>query len=92
MSAVRAAVRVTGRVQGVWFRQSTKLTADKFGVVGWVRNNPDRSVEAVFEGGRSAVQSVLDWCQHGPELAVVELLEIDWQHATGEFDQFQVLR
>lgn len=92
MTAVRAAVRVTGRVQGVWFRQSTKQAADKFGVVGWVRNNPDRSVEAVFEGDRAAVQSVIDWCQHGPELAVVDHLEVDWQHATGEFDRFRVVR
>lgn len=92
MSDVRAAVRVTGRVQGVWFRQSTKQTADKYRVVGWVRNNPDRSVEAVFEGSRAAVQAVIDWCQYGPELAVVDQLEVDWQHATGEFNQFQVVR
>lgn len=92
MATVRAAVRVTGRVQGVWFRQSTKQMADKFGVVGWVRNNPDRSVEAVFEGSRAAVESVLDWCQHGPELAVVDQLEVDWQQASDEFDQFRVLR
>ncbi len=90
MSEVRATIRVSGRVQGVWFRQSTKDTADKYGVTGWVRNNPDRSVEAIFEGQRNAVQSVIDWCQYGPELAQVEDLQVDWSHATGEFNDFKV--
>lgn len=90
MSEVRAAVRVSGRVQGVWFRQSTKQTAEKFGVTGWVRNNPDHSVEAIFEGKREAVQAVIDWCQYGPELAQVDDLQIDWQPTTGEFDSFRV--
>lgn len=92
MPEVRAVVLITGRVQGVWFRQSTKQTADKFGVTGWVRNNPDRSVEAIFEGSRNAVQAVLDWCNHGPEMALVNHVEIDWQPATGEFEQFRVIR
>ncbi len=90
MPEARAAVRIIGRVQGVWFRQSTKQTAKNFGVTGWVRNNPDRSVEAVFEGERNDVQSVIDWCKHGPEMARVDDLQIDWQHATGEFCDFQV--
>jgi len=92
MTEVRARVRITGRVQGVWFRQSTKQTADKFGVCGWIRNNPDRSVEAVLEGPRPAIQAVIDWCQHGPDLAIVEHVDVDWQHATGEFHNFAVIR
>lgn len=88
MAKVRAAVRINGRVQGVWFRQSTKHTAEKFGVTGWVRNNPDSSVEAVFEGERDAVQAVIDWCQHGPDKARVDDLQIDWQNTTGEFSDF----
>ena len=85
----RAAVRITGRVQGVWFRQSTKQTADRFGVTGWVRNNPDRSVEAVFEGSKEAVQAVIDWCNEGPEMARVDDLEVNWLPATGEFPDFR---
>ena len=90
MTLCRAVVRVTGRVQGVWFRQSTKQTAEKFGVTGWVRNNPDQSVEAVFEGSKEAVQAVIDWCRYGPELARVDNLSSEWQTATSEFDTFKV--
>lgn len=90
MTKVRAAVRVAGRVQGVWFRQSTKQTADKFAVMGWVRNNLDGSVEAVFEGEQEAVQAVLDWCQQGPDMARVDDLQIIRQQATDEFIDFNV--
>lgn len=90
MTTVRAAVKITGRVQGVWFRQSTKDIADKYGVTGWVRNNPDHSVEAIFEGQRENVQAVIDWCRYGPDLANVEQVQVDWRPATGEFGDFQV--
>lgn len=92
MPDVRAVVRVIGRVQGVWFRQSTKNVADRHNVTGWVRNNPDHSVAAIFEGERTAVQAVIDWCRRGPEMAHVEELQTEWQASSGEFDQFQILR
>jgi len=88
MTKVRAEVRVTGRVQGVWFRQSTKKAAEQCGVSGWCRNNPDGSVKAVFEGEESAVKSVLEWCKDGPELARVDDLNIEMEEPTGEFEQF----
>lgn len=90
MSKVRGTVHISGRVQGVWFRQSTKNIADQYAVTGWVRNNPEGSVEAVFEGDRSAVQKVVDWCQQGPDMARVDDLLITWHEATGEFSEFQV--
>ena len=88
MIKVRAEVRVTGRVQGVWFRQSTKNTAEKYGVSGWCRNNSDGSVEAVFEGEEAAVKSVIEWCEKGPKFAHVDDLQIEWLKPTGEFDRF----
>ncbi len=88
MAIIRAEVHVTGRVQGVWFRQSTKNTADQYGINGWCRNNPDGSVEAVFEGEESAVKAVIEWCQDGPELARVVDLNIRWERPTGEFERF----
>ena len=91
MPEASAQVKISGRVQGVWFRQSTKQTADQFAVVGWVRNNPDRSVEAVFEGSRDNVQAVIDWCQKGPELARVDELQVTWGAASGEFHEFRVI-
>lgn len=90
MGGVRATVHVTGRVQGVWFRQSTKNMADKTGVTGWCRNNPDRSVEAVFEGEEDQVKRAVSWCESGPRLARVDKLQVEWQDATGEFSQFEI--
>ena len=90
MADIRAQVRVTGRVQGVWFRQSTKNTAEQHGVKGWCRNNPDSSVEAVFEGNEAAVKAVLDWCKKGPVMARVDNLQVDWQTPSGEFDRFEI--
>ncbi len=88
MIRVRVEVRLTGRVQGVWFRQSTKKTAEQYDVSGWCRNNSDGSVEAVFEGEESAVKSVIEWCKDGPELARVDDLQIEWKKSTGEFERF----
>ena len=90
MTTVRAEVRVSGRVQGVWFRQSTKNTAGQYGVKGWCRNTPDGSVEAVFEGDEAAVQAVIDWCKRGPDMAQVDDLQVEWKTPTGEFDWFSV--
>lgn len=90
MPQSRATIRVTGRVQGVWYRQSTKQTAEQYGVVGWVRNNLDGSVSAVFEGEQHAVQSLVDWCRQGPPAAKVTELELEWQTPSGEFTGFRV--
>ncbi len=90
MPQVRAQIRITGLVQGVWFRQSTLQTANHFGVNGWVKNLPDGSVAVVLEGEKSAVQAVINWCRQGPEPARVEDLQVIWKEPTGEFRDFQV--
>ena len=59
-------VRVTGRVQGVFFRARTREQASRLGVTGWVRNDPDGSVAAHFEGDEAAVAAIVDWCREGP--------------------------
>lgn len=81
---VRAHVWVTGRVQGVFFRQETARAARYGGVAGWVRNLPDGRVEAVFEGSQAAVESMVKWMGEGPPLAYVEQVETDWEDITGE--------
>lgn len=91
MAICRARLLISGRVQGVWFRQSTKNQADRHQVVGWCRNNPDGTVAALFEGPESAVQALIDWCREGPELARVTHVEIDWETPTGEFSRFRAL-
>ncbi len=90
MANIRAEVLISGRVQGVWFRQSTKNTADNHRVRGWCRNNPDGSVEAVLEGEEAAVTALIEWCKRGPENARVDHLQVDLKPATGEFDGFKV--
>ena len=87
---VRAHVIISGRVQGVFFRVETQRAAERFGVMGWVRNKPDGTVEAVFEGQQSAVDAALQWCQDGPNLAVVENVDLKWQDFTGEFKRFDI--
>lgn len=81
---VRAHAVVHGRVQGVWFRQSTATEARAIGVTGWVRNRPDGAVEAVFEGPRAAVELALEYVREGPERAFVESVQSEWEQPQGE--------
>jgi acylphosphatase len=81
-------VIISGRVQGVWFRASTKQKAEQLGLDGWVRNTSEGNVEAVFEGDENLVQEMLDWCHHGPPLANVENVEVKNQEPTNGFDGF----
>ena len=69
---VRYRVLVSGRVQGVLFRDTCRRLAEENGVTGWVRNLPDGRVEAVFEGSAAGVSRLVDWARHGPRLAVVD--------------------
>jgi acylphosphatase len=68
---VRYRVLVSGRVQGVFFRDTCQRTALAHGVSGWVRNLPDGQVEAVFEGRAEDVDRLVAWARHGPARAVV---------------------
>ena len=72
---VRKRVIVHGHVQGVFFRDTTRRTAESRGVSGWVRNNPDGSVEAVFEGSEEAVDAMVQFAREGPRGAMVERVE-----------------
>jgi len=74
MIAVR--IKVTGRVQGVFFRASTKEKADQLGVKGWVRNEPDGSVLIEAEGEESAINEFKQWCAIGPSAARVEKVSV----------------
>lgn len=69
-------VRVLGWVQGVAFRWTCQLEAERHGVSGWVRNEPDGSVLARFEGESGAVDALVDWCRTGPSGARVERLDV----------------
>lgn len=84
MSDARARVVIRGRVQGVFFRAEARERARSLGVRGWVRNVPDGTVEAVFEGERERIDSLLAWCRRGPALADVDDVEVQWESPQGE--------
>ena len=88
----RVHVFVSGRVQGVWFRESTKTEAENLGVKGWVRNLVDGRVEAVFEGPEASVDRLVAWCDAGPSAARVERVDAEKEEPTGEFSAFRVVR
>lgn len=81
--AVRKRVTVHGRVQGVFFRDSTRERAEADGVAGWVRNMPDGTVQAVLEGEAEAVQRVLRFMQTGPSHADVEDMDVEDEEPEG---------
>lgn len=84
VSVVRCRVIVSGRVQGVFYRDSCRSMAIDLGVAGWVRNLSDGSVELAAEGTREAVDQLLEWCQLGPPHANVTTLEISDEALRGE--------
>lgn len=88
----RLEATVHGLVQGVFFRHFTRIQAQALGVSGSVENQPDGSVHVVAEGARDALDSLLEWLRHGPELAVVHKVDACWQQFTGSFSGFNILR
>ena len=81
---IRRRVLVRGRVQGVFFRDTCRREARSRGVNGWVRNLPDQSVEAVFEGPAPSVEAMVGWARRGPELAEVTTVEVTEEPPQGE--------
>jgi acylphosphatase len=73
-AVVRVRVLVSGRVQGVWYRETCRREAERLGVAGWVRNRPDGRVEIEAEGPRPAVDALVGWARRGPPRAVVDTL------------------
>jgi len=87
---IRRRVVVHGRVQGVFFRDSARRMAQSRGLGGWVRNTPEGTVEAAFEGEPEAVESMIRWCDEGPRGALVERLEVTAEEPQGLTD-FRIL-
>jgi acylphosphatase len=91
MSKKRIRIFVTGKVQGVFFRQALKVMAIKNNVFGWVKNLKDGRVEAVLEGDEEKVSRLIEWSHGGPANARVEDVEIRNEKFIGEFSKFDVL-
>ncbi|WP_291459587.1 acylphosphatase [Desulfobacula sp.] len=83
-------VIVSGRVQGVFYRAETKNTADRLDVKGYVKNLPNGSVEAVFEGDGPAVTQMMEWCHKGPPAAKVEHVLAEKAEVSSNFESFEI--
>lgn len=90
MANIRAHVLVTGKVQGVYFRQNTIQTAKKYDATGWVRNLDDGRVEAIIEGDEEIVRKVVEWCHQGPPTSKVDAVDVRYEAYTGEFSDFAI--
>ena len=81
---------VTGRVQGVFFRQSTKVMAIKNNAKGWVRNLDDGRVEIVAQGETQDIDNLAHWCKTGPANSRVDEFELSEENISDEFETFEV--
>ena len=91
MGDIRVRLIINGRVQGVWYRDSTRTEARRLGVKGWVRNLPDGNVEALAEGPEDKIEKLIKYCHEGPPYArVTDVKEIreEW---SGEFNSFDIV-
>ncbi|MFG3116265.1 acylphosphatase [Streptomyces sp. NPDC048197] len=80
---IRRRVVVSGTVQGVFFRDTCRRTAEARGVAGWVRNVRDGTVEAVFEGDPESVRKLVEWAHQGPPAAVVDAVSVTEEEPEG---------
>ena len=91
MDNIRMHLTIEGRVQRVWFRDSTRREAVNLGVFGWVRNRTNGTVELLAEGSENNVKKLVAWCQHGPSAAKVQRVHETLEEWTGEFKSFDVI-
>lgn len=91
MGNTRVRMVIEGRVQGVWFRDSTRREAESLGVRGWVKNRSDGTVEVLAEGTQAAVKKLVSWCHHGPSHASVSHVHAAEEPWQGEFDSFSIV-
>jgi len=88
---IQIRAKITGRVQGVFFRAKTKQEADRIGIKGWVKNLFDGSVEAVFEGDLEKVAQMTDWCKKGPHLSRVDHVYTETETTLSGFETFDIM-
>jgi acylphosphatase len=87
---VRVHVFISGHVQGVSFRYHIKEHAEDLDVNGWVKNLPDSRVEAVFEGEKTAVDQMIEYCKNGPVGATISDVQVLREKFTNEFTDFTI--
>ena len=90
MSQKAAHVHISGRVQGIGFRWQTRLRAKELKIEGWIRNNPDGTVEAFIQGNEEAIIHMIQWFKDGPPGAKVEALDLSWQKPNPKIKGFNI--
>ncbi len=91
MRNIRMHLVIEGRVQGVWFRDSTLREAVSLGVFGWVRNRQDGTVEVLAEGPENKVNELVSWCHHGPSMAKVQRVHETIEAWRDEYKSFDII-
>ena len=82
---------VSGKVQGVFYRKSAKMEADQLGLVGWIKNRDDGTVEANIGGKEDRLKEFVDWCKKGPPLSKVIYVEETWSDSAGDWKEFEIV-
>lgn len=90
MKKVRAHLYISGKVQGVFYRAFTEEVALSLGLKGWVRNLPDRRVEAVFEGDKELIEKAIKKCYEGPPFAQVSHIDVIWEESVEDLTDFRI--
>jgi acylphosphatase len=91
MGNIRVHLIIEGRVQGVWFRESTRKKAVSLGLAGWVKNRVDGTVEVIAEGPEGRINQLAAWCRNGPPMARVDQVQEMRKEYKGEFSSFDVV-
>jgi acylphosphatase len=86
-----AHVTITGNVHGVGFRQFVKQHAQKFGILGWVQNNDDKTVECMLQGDEESVKKMIELLQVGPMLAEIKHVEVNYMEDPFTFTEFEIV-
>lgn len=88
---MQAHLIITGFVQGVGFRHFVRSKANELKLAGWIRNLPDGSVEAVFQGDKSSIEKLIKECKKGPFLSEVEDIQVGWEGVVDKLEEFMIL-
>lgn len=90
MNRSRVHLKVSGSVQGVFYRANTQKVATSLGLYGWVRNLDDGGVELIAEGPEEKLRELVVWCRKGPPAARVTDLDVQWETHQNEFSSFNI--
>jgi len=88
----RASIIVQGKVQGVWFRDYVKRSAIGLDLKGWVRNNPDGTVDVEVEGEKEVIEDLIELIKIGPPMSRVQDVSVEWKKELQKYDLFKLIR